>query len=328
MNSKLTSAAITAAIFASSSPGLAHEKGTTSAPGTLTPCVQEIHAGQDEKPTAKGKAAQKRENKAAAKPDKKADKKSLKAKPKPVEAAEEDASETEGITETVSPGDPNAEPDSERRAREQRERVARERQQSKDVGEKIGRATTSAATVLADTAQDIARAMDHPGKYNPIAATWNPLGLIVGGRVSINIEYAPITHHVIVLSPHFANPSDTTAVSPEFQITNRYTGVGGELGYRYYSGHNGMNGLFIGPSLVGGTYNANLSGREVPFSNFGLAMDAGLQHMLWEHLALGAGLGIEYLYVTKDFGTVGTGASTIASSGVKPRLLAQVGYAF
>jgi Protein of unknown function (DUF3575) len=210
----------------------------------------------------------------------------------------------------------------------QRARVQTEKREAAAAGEAVGRATTTAATTLIETGQDVTRALDQPGKYNAVAISWNPLGLIVGGRVSLNVEWAPITHHVIIASPHFANPSQVVSSSPTIQYTNRFTGMGGELGYRYYTGHQGMNGIFVGPSLIGGVYEAALVGEQTRFSNLGVALDAGIQKVFVDHLALGVGAGIEYLFVTRNYGDLALGPSTIATTGLKPRLLAQAGYAF
>lgn len=221
--------------------------------------------------------------------------------------------------------------ENERKAREAEEmkaREARDKQKAEKAGGAVGRATTTAATSVIEAGQDVTRALDQPGKYNPVAVTWNPLGAVAAGRVSFNIEYAPVTHHVIIASPHFANPSQEVSVGPDVMRTNRFTGVGGELGYRYYTGSRGMNGIFIGPSIIGGVYNADLIQGNTAFTNIGVAADIGVQQVFWDHLALGAGAGIQYLSVSENFGDLATGPSTIASSGVKPRLLAQAGYAF
>ncbi|MBX3217775.1 MAG: DUF3575 domain-containing protein [Labilithrix sp.] len=208
------------------------------------------------------------------------------------------------------------------------ERAARDHEAAQGAGEAVGRATTTAATSIVEAGQDVTRALDRPAKYNPVAVTWNPLGAFVGGRVSLNVEVAPVTHHVIIVSPHLASPSQDVSVGPNGTATNRFTGIGGEVGYRYYSGHNGMNGLFVGPSLIAGVYDASLAGGSTVFTNVGLAADVGVQQVFFDHLALGAGVGIQYLSVSEDFGELATSPSTIASSGIKPRLLAQAGYAF
>jgi hypothetical protein len=45
-------------------------------------------------------------------------------------------------------------------------------------------------------------------------------------------------------------------------------------------------------------------------------------------IVVGGGAGIEYLWVIHDFHDAPTGPRTIASSGVKPRLLLSGGYGF
>jgi hypothetical protein len=192
----------------------------------------------------------------------------------------------------------------------------------------IGRATTTAAVTIADAAHDATRATDRPGKYNPFAIALNPLGLFVGGRVSLNLEYAPVTHHVIVVSPHIVSTSAEIAQSDNRTANQTFSGAGGEVGYRYYTGHRGMNGVFVGPSLIGGVYNANLPSGNDGFTNIGVAADVGVQQVFWDHLVLGGGLGVEYLSVSEEFHDLPAGPSTIASSGVKPRFLASAGYAF
>lgn len=155
-----------------------------------------------------------------------------------------------------------------------------------------------------------------------------PLGLFVGGRVSFNLEWAPATHHVIVLSPHFVHTSADIAVAGDATQSQSFTGFGGELGYRYYTGHRGMNGIFIGPSLITGFYEANLPNSNVFFGDFGAALDVGLQEIFFNHLIVGGGVGIEYLGVGHDFRDLPSGPAAIASQGVKPRLLLEVGYGF
>jgi hypothetical protein len=177
------------------------------------------------------------------------------------------------------------------------------------------------------TAEEATRAAER-GKYNPFSIELNPLGFVVGGRASINLEYAPVTHHALVLSPHFVNTTSEIAVSEDRMNTQTFTGGGAELGYRYYSGTRGINGIFVGPSIIGGYFNANLPGGNTGFTNVGLAVDVGYQEVFFDHLVLGAGIGAEYLRVSERFGDLPAAPSAIATTGLKPRLLAQAGYAF
>jgi Protein of unknown function (DUF3575) len=321
MKSKLTSAAIAAAIIACSSAAPAQQKAPRDKANAAHEQVRKPTRTKARKGGEKAKGAEK-----AAK-DKGNEK--CKCPDSLSDGTDNDVDETGEATEGAQEdGAANPQIENERRAHEKREREAKDRASAKEAGEAVGRATTSAATAFIQTGQDVTRALDQPGKYNAVAASWNPLGLIIGGRVSFNVEYAPVAHHVIILSPHFVRTSEDLSANSEVVFTNRFTGAGGELGYRYYTGHRGMNGIFIGPSFVGGVYNARLAGGDMPFTNLGLAVDVGIQHIFRDHLVLGAGAGVEYLHVSKNFGDVAIGPSTIASSGVKPRLLAQAGYAF
>jgi hypothetical protein len=177
--------------------------------------------------------------------------------------------------------------------------------------------------------RDVTRSVDHPGNYTPFAIEINPLGLLVGGRLSFNAEWAPVLHHSIQVSPYIVHTTADVATGGGTVASQAFSGVGGEIGYRYYTGHRGMNGLFIGPSLIGGIYNAGLPGNSnQAFTNFGIAGDVGLQDIFFNHLVVGGGVGIEYLAVSHDFGDVAAGPSTIASSGFKPRLLFSAGFGF
>jgi hypothetical protein len=215
----------------------------------------------------------------------------------------------------------------EEKARDPRLRPKDDRE-AKKAGEAVGRATTTAAEGVAVVVQDTTRATDAPGPYSPFTLSWNPLGLIVGGRVSIQGEWVPTTHHAVVLSPHFVHTSADVSLATENQVSQTFTGVGAELGYRYYTGHRGTNGVFIGPSVIGGVYNASLPNDDHAFTDIGGALDVGFKGIIANHLAIGGGVGIEYLHVSHDFGDLPTAPAAIAASGVKPRLLFELGYGF
>ena len=170
-------------------------------------------------------------------------------------------------------------------------------------------------------------ALDKPGAYHSGAVALNPLGLAIG-RISVDFVWAPITHHAIVISPHYQSTTSDVQLGVGDTQQQRFHGFGAELGYRYYTGHRGMDGFFVGPSLIAGSYQASLPGGDVDFTNVGVAFDVGAQTILWDALTVGAGLGLQYTYVDHDFGSLPDSASTIAGGGLKPRLLASVGYAF
>jgi hypothetical protein len=192
----------------------------------------------------------------------------------------------------------------------------------------VGHATTTAARVVGNEVVDITQSTNKPGRYDPFAVELDPLGLFVGGRVSLNLEWVPVAHHALVVSPHIVHTSADVSTTPSTTASETFSGFGGELGYRYYTGTRGPNGVFIGPSLILGFYNAGLPDGNQPFTDVGLAVDAGAQWILWDHFVVGGGVGLEYLNVSHDFHDLPTGPSAIASSGVKPRLLLEAGYGF
>ncbi|HEY8078162.1 MAG TPA: DUF3575 domain-containing protein [Labilithrix sp.] len=200
----------------------------------------------------------------------------------------------------------------------------REREDEKEAQE-IGKTTTTAAETVIGAERGIQKSTEGGGRYDVLSLELNPLGLFVGGRVSVQAEWVPVTHHALVVSPHIVHTSGDVAVTPSSTESQTFTGVGGELGYRYYTGSRGMNGVFVGPSIIAGAYNASLLDGNQPFTDIGIAADVGAQWILADHLTLGAGVGVEYLHVSHDFHDLPTGPSTIASTGVKPRLLLSVG---
>ncbi len=328
MNSKLTSAAFAATLVVFSA---------TTATAQQTDRQEARDGNASEKTTQQKKSSTKKQDgsstkktvKAGTKKDSKAgndaDTDSAKGA---LEEADEGAARGAAKANADIVGD-EAQETNEQRARAPRtDREETKEGETPEAAEEIGSATTTAAASVVNAGEDLTRATDKPGRYNPVAVTWNPLGLMVGGRVSFNLEWAPVTHHVVILSPHFANASQDVSISPDVTRSNTFSGVGGEVGYRYYTGRKGMNGVFVGPSLVGGVYNANLVTGEQAFTNFGVAADVGVQQIFFDHLALGAGVGVMYLNVSRDFGDLSAGPSTIAEQGVKPRFLAQAGYAF
>ncbi len=206
--------------------------------------------------------------------------------------------------------------------------VPKDDREAKQAAEAVGRATTTAAAVVGGAVQDTTRATDGTGSYRPFALEWNPLGLIIGGRVCIQAEWAPVTHHVILFNPFFVHTTADVNTGADTTAHQAFTGGGAELGYRYYTGHRGMNGFFIGPSFIAGAYNAALQDSSETFTTFGVALDVGVQAIVANHLVLGGGVGIEYLNVSHDFGDLPTAPSQIAITGVKPRLLFSAGYGF
>ena len=163
--------------------------------------------------------------------------------------------------------------------------------------------------------------------FRPYAVTLNALTLFVL-RPSVNFEVLPAVHHSIIVNPSFQAMSRTEKWS--------FMTLGIDLGYRYYTGKKGANGLFIGPSLVYNYFNVKWShegDNENVFSTYGLAIDLGGQHVFDNGLTIGGGAGVRYFGRTAtDFPPIHPEvhvASLFATKkGFSPRILFTLGYSF
>ena len=173
--------------------------------------------------------------------------------------------------------------------------------------------------------------LDEGTPFKSVALQGNPLGLVIG-RYSADLEYLPLPHHALHLSPvgYFALPGTADEI----------TGFGAEVGYRWYSGVDGPEGFFVGGSFVALSMrylHGALPGIafDVPddtsYVQLGGAIDAGYQLVFLGNFAAGAGLGAMY--------TVDTAQphfeyqnhpmhDLLYGSGLRPRLLLSLGAAF
>jgi hypothetical protein len=163
-----------------------------------------------------------------------------------------------------------------------------------------------------------------------LAIEWNPVALLIN-RLSANLEVVPIDHHALVLSPEYfyartyatqATPSAAPAPSQRFE------GVGGEIGYRYYGGRGGPGGWFAGPSLILAWVQGTVDGAQIPFMDYGVAADAGYQALLADNWVVSLGAGGQYTWTNKALPDQQTPADIYANGGLRPRVLAALGYAF
>jgi len=164
-------------------------------------------------------------------------------------------------------------------------------------------------------------------KHKPFTVNINPLSYGIG-RYGADFQYLPIPHHAIVINPFYAS---TTAegTSNGVPFEQKFSGFGGELGYRLYTSERGASGFFVGPSLILGSYTASATGSEkVSFSSIGYAVDIGGQAMLKNGITIGAGFGLQNTKVNKDFSDLPFTAAVLAGGGWRPRLLFSVGYSF
>jgi hypothetical protein len=197
---------------------------------------------------------------------------------------------------------------------------------------------TSLSGLSAASAQDEDR--HHPPRESqddtrrPVAVTINPLGLAFE-RYGGNVEVSPLPHHVFTGSLYTqAVPVWLVkSISGRSEIHDSSgSSLGGELGYRLYSGSIGADGLFVGPSFVsvplayprvdGDLRSADL----VRFNALGAAFDVGVQKVTSSGFTIGGGVGVMYLAyeMPQDVRRIPIGLEP----HVLPRLLLAAGWSF
>jgi hypothetical protein len=176
-----------------------------------------------------------------------------------------------------------------------------------------------------------ADSIDEGIRFKSVALQGNPLGFAIG-RYSADLEYLPEPHHAFHVTPFgvYALPG----------VADQLTGFGGEIGYRWYSGMHGPHGVFLGASFVAAELEYQHTSSAPPpfdisndtqFVELGGAIDAGYQVIALGNLAVGAGVGAQYIVDTieprfefashpwHDF---------VYGWGLRPRALLSVGAAF
>ena len=136
--------------------------------------------------------------------------------------------------------------------------------------------------------------------------TLNPLGLAVQ-RYGANLEVVPLPHHAFVGTAFLQSVplAIVKSLSGYDQITDSgKPSVGGELGYRLYSGKRGADGLFAGASFVMmplayPRIAADFRSAElVHYTAPGGALDIGAQAVTSSGFTVGGGIGAMYLGYT------------------------------
>jgi hypothetical protein len=148
-----------------------------------------------------------------------------------------------------------------------------------------------------------------------------------------SIEITPLPHHSLILTGYYMLAHDigdpiTGAGGRTYQTA--FSGYGGEVGYRYYFGRRGPHGLFLGPSLLLGSFQAALqrTGQTEKFTNLGGALDFGYQAVVY-HIVISLGVGIQYVAIPggNELSGYGFPINANAQEGVEPRALLSLGYA-
>lgn len=195
--------------------------------------------------------------------------------------------------------------------------------------------TTTSTTAIAPAPNEHASPREaDDDKRRPVAITVNPLGFAIE-RYGFNVEVTPVAHHAIVGNLHLQSMPVWIAreLSGRDEIRDDLgSSLGGELGYRLYSGRRGANGLFVGGSFVSTPLAypriaPDLSAVELTrFQTYGAALDIGAQAVWKSGFTLGVGLGV--MYLAYDLPNDPSRVSLSLEPHVFPRLLLAAGWSF
>lgn len=171
-----------------------------------------------------------------------------------------------------------------------------------------------------------------------VAITLNPMPMVVG-RFGGNVEVLAAPHHAIVGSL-FVQSYPTGILEMLMPSVKLGQGpkplVGGEVGYRYYTGRTTPSGFFVGPSFVAMPFayprvNDNLDAELVAFHAYGAAIDFGAQLVTSGGFTFGGGLGVMAIAYTPPASVApppGVEVPSYPEPHVLPRLLVAAGWAF
>jgi hypothetical protein len=167
-----------------------------------------------------------------------------------------------------------------------------------------------------------------------LSIEFNPLPLIIG-KVSFNAVIAPVDHHALVLAPFYVSTNTWPIVvvpdnAPAATLPQQtFSGFGGEIGYRYYTGLGGPRGFFAGPSFIIGAMSAKAqNGSTESYQDLGLALDVGYELLVMDSVALALGAGAQYTAPDKTIPSQQFPADVYSNGKLMPRALASIGWAF
>ena len=158
----------------------------------------------------------------------------------------------------------------------------------------------------------------------------NGLALLMT-RLSVGYELFPARHHSIGISVFGQAVGGFVS---EVIAPGACLGLGSELGYRFYGGHDGPSGPFIGLSGLGGRYLSlsrlyRTDTHGEGYFQIGGAADVGWALHLDRTVVVALGVGVQYTWVagaSRD--TLSEIAQLVSGEGFRPRGHVQVGKTF
>ena len=192
---------------------------------------------------------------------------------------------------------------------------------------------------FATPAPDADRAPSTPSTLQHRATvTLNPLALAIG-RYGANAELVFARHHAITASGYLQTfpHAILRRLLPDIPLGDGpQSRLGGEVGYRLYSGTDGPTGVFVGPSLVAMPLAAprlasDFRPEVVSFMAYGAALDVGVQAVVGPGFTIGGGIGVMALSYSPPASATppaGLELPSYPEPHVLPRLLVAAGWAF
>ncbi|MDB4936289.1 MAG: hypothetical protein JWP87_3261 [Labilithrix sp.] len=185
---------------------------------------------------------------------------------------------------------------------------------------------------------DLPASPSSPSLHHRATVTLNPLGLAIG-RYGANAEYLFAPHHGVIASGYLQTfpRAILRTLLPDVALGDGpQSRLGGEIGYRLYSGADDPTGVFIGPSLVAMPLAApQLTGdyrvEVTSFMAYGAALDIGVQAVVGAGFTIGGGVGVTALAYSRPASAAppaGIELPSYPEPHVLPRLLFAAGWAF
>jgi hypothetical protein len=174
-----------------------------------------------------------------------------------------------------------------------------------------------------------------PTPQRVVGVEWNAVPFFTLGKLALTALVVPHDHDALVVTPFYA--ATTTAPiyvfddqgNPTQLPKQTFNGVGIEIGYRYYFGLGGPRGIFVGPSLVIGSFTASAQdGSHTPYGSFGLAGDIGYEALVADTVSLSVGAGVQCNWTDKAIPQQQFPANFSANRGLFPRALLAIGWVF
>jgi hypothetical protein len=145
------------------------------------------------------------------------------------------------------------------------------------------------------------------------------LAVVFMGRYGLTYQFLPLVHHALVVTAYRQTPG---FIEPD-AINGGLLGVGGEIGWRVYTGARGPTGLYFGLSGLGAYHTTNTTPW---FGTYGAAAKPASAALLGNgyHLAIGGGAQLTKADVDNDALT--DVARWFVGSGVAPRFTLALGH--